>query len=213
MVLHSCREKAEIPEIDWGYEYFPLEVGNWAEYKVDSIVYDDFNNRIDTFTFWITERCVEEYFDLEGRRVFRFESTYYNEEDTNPHRTKSTAYVLIDGRLECLINNTKRICLIFPPKEGDQWDANALNTYGELNYVYESVHQSLDVGDLNFDSTLHLIRQNDTNNFIVKRFSEVSYARNVGLVFERYFHIETQFEIDSGLQYIRRITDFGGNQF
>jgi hypothetical protein len=73
------------------------------------------------------------------------------------------------------------------------------------------VDEPFTIGTLSFDRTLRVILENDTDNFVVKRYSEERYARNVGLISKRYFHIETQFEIDSGLQWIQRISGIGFN--
>ncbi|MDB4104209.1 hypothetical protein N9545_01625 [Salibacteraceae bacterium] len=50
-MLGACKRNNQIQEVDFGYDYLPLYQGAWIEYDVDSIVYDDFNASVDTFSF------------------------------------------------------------------------------------------------------------------------------------------------------------------
>ncbi|MDB4104208.1 hypothetical protein N9545_01620 [Salibacteraceae bacterium] len=106
-------------------------------------------------------------------------------------------------------NNIKTVPLVFPPKVGEDWDANAFNIEKPLFYSYDYVDQNEAFGDDVFENTLRVIQVNDTDNFIIKQFAEERFARNVGLVYKKWFDIETQFGIDSGLQWIQEYRDSG----
>jgi len=208
LALSSCKRNDQVDPVDFGYDYLPLLRGSWIEYDVDSIVYDEFNARVDTFSFIQRDECVEAYKDLEGRTTFRFER-FKRTSDTGAMKYVATYTRLIQGvRAELFENNVRTVPLVFPPKEGEDWDANAFNALGAQDYSYDYVDKTDTFNFVPFDNTLRVIQLNDTDNFIIKQFAEERYTRGVGLVYKRWFDIETQFGIDSGLQWVQQIRDF-----
>ena len=206
--LGSCKRNDQTEPVDFGYDYLPLLRGAWIEYDVDSIVYDEFNARVDTFSFIQLDECVEAYKDLEGRTTFRFDR-YKRTSDTGAMQYVATYTRLIQGvRAELFENNLRTVPLVFPPKAGEDWNANAFNALGAQDYSYDYVDQIDTFGSVPFENTLRVIQLNDTDNFIIKQFAEERYTRGVGLVYKRWFDIETQFGIDSGLQWVQQIRDF-----
>ena len=204
----SCKRDDQVDPVDFGYDYMPLLRGSWIEYDVDSIVYDEFNARVDTFSFIQRDECVEAYKDLEGRTTFRFER-FKRYSDTASMQFVTTYTRLVQGvRAELFENNVRTVPLVFPPKDGEDWDVNAFNALGSQEYSYDYVGRTDTLGGTLFDNTLRVIQQNDTDNFIIKQFAEERYTRNVGLVYKRWFDIETQFGIDSGLQWVQTIRNF-----
>jgi len=209
LMLGACKRNNQIQEVDFGYDYLPLYQGAWVEYDVDSIVYDDFNASVDTFSFIQRDECVEEYKDLEGRTVYRFERFKRTSDTASNNYVSTYTYVVQGVRAELSENNIKTVPLVFPPKVGEDWDANAFNIEKPLFYSYDYVDQNEAFGDDVFENTLRVIQVNDTDNFIIKQFAEERFARNVGLVYKKWFNIETQFGIDSGLQWIQEYRDSG----
>ncbi|QLH44708.1 MAG: hypothetical protein HWD58_03235 [Bacteroidota bacterium] len=64
-----------------GKEYYNLTVGYDIEYAVDSIIYDDFNQRIDTFSLEFKDAVVDTFTDNEGRLSYRIQR-YYRQDST-----------------------------------------------------------------------------------------------------------------------------------
>ncbi|NQV52097.1 MAG: hypothetical protein HQ500_02890 [Flavobacteriales bacterium] len=204
----ACGKDKDQAKIDFGYAYYPLVIGNSVEYKVDSVVYNEFTATVDSFSFLMREECVETFTDLEGRTAYRFER-YVQKDDTSDFAFRTSFYVVTDGvRTEKVENNQREVVMVYPPKNGEDWDANAFSAADQVDYEFEAVHQALQLGSLSFDSALRVIQLNDTDNFITKRFSEERYAKHVGLVEKRYYHIETQFEVDSGLYWIQTVVGY-----
>ena len=90
---------------------------------------------------------------------------------------------------------------MFPPSEIGSWNPNAFNADEEREYTFEDVHQER----FGFDSTASVIQEEDSN-LIVRRFSEEVFAKHVGLIHKEWYHIETQFAVDSGLHWIQHLT-------
>ena len=78
--------KSEIEDTgieDFGYDYFPLEVGRSWEYEVDSIIYDPVvgGTAVDSFRTFIRESVVDTLLDNTGEVLYRVER-YYRRSDT-----------------------------------------------------------------------------------------------------------------------------------
>ncbi|MEX2596828.1 MAG: hypothetical protein WEC59_07850 [Salibacteraceae bacterium] len=206
--LMSCEKPKEPESIDFGYDYLPLEIGNWIEYEVDSIVFNEFTNSTDTFKFKLRESCEQIITDLEGRTVYRFERSKRSL-DSSDYIFQYSYVVLIDElRAEKVVDNIKTTILTFPPNEESEWDANAFNAMPEHSFYFKDVGDPFFVDELLFNETLLVIQDDDTTNFIFKSFSQERYAKDVGLIFKEYFDIETQLEIDSGLHWIQKLSDY-----
>ncbi|MEQ9186215.1 MAG: hypothetical protein RLP15_00660 [Cryomorphaceae bacterium] len=205
LLLAACGKDKGETKVDFGYAYYPLEVGKVIDYRVDSIVYNEFTQSVDSFSFLLREACIETFTDLEGRTAYRFERSV-QKDDTSEFIFRTSFYVVTDGvRTEKVENNQREVVLVYPPINGEDWDAKAFSAAERVDYEFEAVHQAIDLGTFRFDSALRVIQLNDTDNFITKRFAEERYAKNVGLVEKRYYHIETQFEVDSGLYWIQTV--------
>ena len=70
--LVSCKKENALPE-DMGYSYYPVNVGHWVIYDVDSISYNDFTGKIDSFKYQIRELVAGNFEDAEGRETQRVE--------------------------------------------------------------------------------------------------------------------------------------------
>lgn len=83
LVLLSACKKTEPDKGDYaaGYEYFPVNVGHQLIYEVDSIVYDDFNGSVDTFTYQCKEIIADTFSGIDGKINQRIE-WYYRQHDT-----------------------------------------------------------------------------------------------------------------------------------
>lgn len=207
IVLAACGDDPVTESKDFGYDYQPLSVGSWIEYDVDSIHLNSFTVTADTYSFVMRDEIVEAMEDLEGRTAFRVRRTYTNADTADLFRKNYTR--LITGvRAEVLEENIRSVNLTFPPVNGETWDANGFNTRDEQTYLYEYVDRSDQIMDQSFERTLRVIQENDTDNFVIRRFSEERYGRGVGLIFKEYFQVETQFDIDSGLHWIQTIRDY-----
>lgn len=210
LVLASCKgsDPQDTPIVNFGYNYLPLEVGEWIEYKVDSTAFDEFNQTVETFNFFQREEVVETYQDLEGRDVFRIE-LFRKSSQSDAYQIQRTFEVLVYGqRAERKDAGVRVVPLVFPTKEGADWDGNAFNTKAAESFEYDYVDNSATFNGNSFDSTLRVLKTVDTNNFVIKEFAEERYARNVGLIYQEELLIETQFGVDSGLHVIRTIFDW-----
>ena len=187
----GCK-KDKLPPSDVGYDYFPNQIGKWVIYDVDSIVYNDFTNEIDSFHFQIKELIESDYVDSEGRvanRLHRYKrigagESWSIKDVWSIVKTNKTA-----ERLEENVNYVK---LSFPAGVGGSWDGNAANIYDEWMYQYTDYDSQYTLGNLSFDSTLTVL-QRDENLGIEKDYYVEVYAKHVGLIYKQSIHLEQDF--------------------
>lgn len=214
--LHSCKNDTVVPA-DAGYNYFPVNVGHYCVYDVDSVVYDDFEHDTDYYHYQIKEVLESVYSDNEGREAIRVER-YKRSNDTLPWvisrvwtfcRTQTTA--------EKIEENERFIRLTFPVRKDKQWNGNAFNTIGEWKYKYTSVDDPFMLNNLSFDSTLLVVQKNESN-LLNHRYYEERYAKKVGMIEKNVIDVYDDTliigvpvinRIYGGVQYSIKLTEWG----
>ncbi|NND35228.1 MAG: hypothetical protein HKN76_21755, partial [Saprospiraceae bacterium] len=185
----------------YGYEYYPLEIGKYRIYRIDSIQFDLGEGNLptrDSSTFYLREDFVEEVSNLgrDGENLVRIER-YRSESLDGPwsifdvitrSRTTNQAY--------SSENNVQLINLVFPVKTGIRWDGDAfvkdrlvvfvqgesLEMYKEWEFEILSSGVSEKVGENTYPDVV-TVQQADSDNPIEKRYSIEKYAKDVGLIF------------------------------
>lgn len=199
-----CKKTDNIA-IDLGYNYYPTEIGFWQEYQVDSVFYSDFTNPIsvDTFSFQIKEVIESSFLDLNANENLRIEQ--YKKDATSSYQIRHIFSLKASAvNIQKVENDLRYIKMVFPIKENKSWNGNIyldvkeeptlnyLNTEKyDWNYVYTSVHESLQIGNFTFDSCV-TVMQIDEENLFEKKYSKEIYAKNVGLVYKELLVLDTQ---------------------
>jgi len=208
VLLQSCKEENEVP-IEFGYDYFPLEIGKYIEYDVDSIIYDLVagNNSISrSNSIQIREEVIDSFPDNEGRTVYRIER-FERENETEEWQVSDVwAAVITDRQAERIEENLRFIKMIFPVSNNtNPWNGNkfidenlVISVEGESVFVFKNwIYQygeigiPLEVNGLNFDDVVEIYQAADSN-FIELRSSFEQYARGVGLVKREVRILDTQ---------------------
>lgn len=191
VALVAC-SKDEPAEVDLGYAYFPDNIGHWVEYQVDSlrIRLGDVGNDTNTFSYTLREELVEAFTDAEGRAAQRI--VRYTRDSVGNWRPKDVWWQTRDNvRAERSEENFRRVKLIFPPREGTEWDTNAENVDRAFDLTYEDVDQPFSVNGLDFASTVSVVGTYP-NNFINTRHYLERYAKGVGMIVHEVDSIDAQ---------------------
>lgn len=209
--MSACKKDSVIPPDPFYYEYFPTKVGSFITYNCDSIVYDDFNNTVDTFRFQIKELYQSEFTDNSGRRAIRIER-YKKWSDTTSWFLKDVWYTVTDNnQAEKIEEDVRYIKLVFPVKAGKTWNSNALNSMDARETEYMDVHKSYSIGALSFDSTLTTENTEPENLVDEYRNTEI-YAKGVGLIYKKLVDVEFVVptpEIQSGFVFTMNAVEIG----
>jgi hypothetical protein len=212
LTISACGDRVidepEAPDTSQ-YNYFPLRIGQYAVYSVDSIIYDfaqGGGTLRDSFRTFVREVVGDTLRDQTGVLLYRIER-YERRHDTaawvlkhigTASRTATQAIRTED--------NLRFLKLVFPLDRRSEWDGNLwidenreIEIAGErvrpfVNWEYEV--DSIDVpavaGAFAFDSTL-LVTEVDDKNIIERRLSRVRYAKNVGVVWREQWILDSQY--------------------
>ncbi|NQZ78927.1 MAG: hypothetical protein HRT61_22840 [Ekhidna sp.] len=178
----GCNEEKEIgPEV-LGYDFYPLELGQYRIYDVEEIKY--LVSGFDTANFQLRETIFDSMQSTNQvtyllRRDIRNSPSEEWVSDSVWTVSNRTNYLAITE------NNVPFIKLTFPTNIGRTWDGNSLNSKGELTYYYETVQESLIDSIQSSDHIRVVIEDVEENVTGVDLRSEV-YVRGIGLVEKDY---------------------------
>ena len=191
------------------YTYFPLEIGKFVEYQVDSIVYDFASGGStiqDSSRTYARELVADTLRDNSGELRYLIER-YERPTENTPWKfkntitaTKTTAQAV---RTE---ENWRFLKLVFPMDRRSEWDGNIwidksreieiagerMRPFGNWVYEVDSIDVQASVGQFSFDSTL-LVTEADDSNVIERRFSRVRYAKHIGVVWREQWILDSQY--------------------
>lgn len=210
-VAHSCNKQETEPlDLNFGYEYYPLEIGQTREYAVDSIIFDPAlaGTQIDTNSWFIKETVVDTFSGQDGLTWFRVERVQ-RRSDTQPWqigkvyaaaRSKQQAYRTED--------NLRFIKMTFPLELNETWAGNAFFSTGttveiageqvemfkDWSYRILSLTDPLQVGDVLFENVCS-VQLADSENIIEYRQGHEYYAKNIGLIYRELQILDSQCDV------------------
>jgi hypothetical protein len=164
--LFACEGNLTEPPQDKAYDYFPLKVGSYQVYQVDSVIYDPGIGGIekDYISLQVKEVVVDTFRDDTNVLMYKTER-YERPGEGHEWEIKSVfAKGTEDDKAILLSENLRFIKFLFPPKEFKTWDGNVhfdeyltVEIAGEPVQIYKSweyemtdVGQSLNPGSLCF---------------------------------------------------------------
>ncbi len=210
LLFASCTDGEQILEkvnLDFGYDYFPLEVGDYLIYEVDSVIYDPQGNfvAVDTNTIQVREEIVAALESENGQTFYRIErserdSVAMNWELTNVFSAYQTEQEAV--RQE---ENLRFIKLVFPLETDKLWNANAnfdentnvsiagetLKMFQNWQTTVEDISPSVTIEGTEFEDVVTISLVNN-ENLIEYRFGKEQYAKNIGLIYRELWVLDTQ---------------------
>jgi hypothetical protein len=200
LYLVGCTDEAvNTPFPDKTREYFPLRVGSFVTFAVDSIVFDDApgGNKRDTVQFQLKEEIASVNLDPSGDTVY-YIHRLRRADDNEPWKLKDVWTASSSGTeaLRTEENLTFRK-LSFPLKFGKRWSSTAyinpetsvligtenVEAYQDWEAEVLSFDKAGSVGHFDFpDSTVMKLNQVNTDDGLMKRYVQETYVRNIGLV-------------------------------
>lgn len=177
-LFSACKKNESTNSVNFHYSYIPTGVGQWNEYQVTEITHTS-TGAHDTIQYYLKE-LVSEEINSNTYRLERFWKSNlldnWEIKDVWTREKTETAFYQTE-------ENTKYTKLIFPVKGGQFWNGNAFNSEDELTYEYDSIHNSYNLNNINFDSTVTVIQRDNVNAIEFQKASEV-YAKDVGLIYK-----------------------------
>lgn len=228
LTLSSCYDE-DLSGIDLGYDYFPVELGRYVTYEVDSIWRDDIIGPIGSGNVSYVLRDLNEsiFIDEEGREAIRIERS----------RLANGTVIIKDIWSRVVIpafaeQNEENVIFVkhnFPIVAGKSWDGHIRATpqsiqeyYGAANiptdwdYTYSAVNEPYTIGGLTFDSTVTVIQIDRPAVFGISVYAKEVYAKHVGMVHKQLMVYNVQQGANSpsgrdsiGYEFEMRAIDFG----
>jgi len=219
LLLLACSESTIEPDFQrTGEEYFPLEVGNYSIYNVESIEFDILGT-IDTAVFQLKSEVVDSFASQNGEITYIIHRHTRNTEN-DPWEFQSAWSAYLNANQAVLIEeNTPFLKITFPIENDRQWDGNRLNTLEQDDYVLDSLGSAYIAPNDTIENTLTII-QSDNQDFIIQQDKRVEiYGLDIGLVYKQSLllsYCAEQIcigleEIESGFSYTQKLVEYGEN--
>lgn len=211
ILVFSCKKDKQIENApDLGYDYFPVTMGKYVVYDVDSTAYIQPSGSVIHAKYQIKEVIDSMFLDNQNRVTYRLSRYYKNYNASIPYdqmpwtykdawminRTATTA--------EEVEENVRYIKLIFPVEKNAKWNGNAQNTIGDWQYKYTKVDGPETINGINFDNTLTVLQHNETPAIYYKNYEE-KYAKGIGMIYKEIS--DYTFKIAGGVLYPGQISE------
>jgi hypothetical protein len=204
--FYSCEETTDETTLESPFEYYPFQTGKFIVYEVDSINYHETIPN-DTSTWQVKELLIDTFYDLEQRLNYRIERYRRLDVTADWELTNVWNVLATNGQIQKVENNLRFIKLATPVWFETTWDGNVylggledipvaeecneLTFYEDWQYSYANINAPYSVNGLNFDNTITVIQEGDSN-LIWYDYAEEIYALGVGLIQKDFYHYYTQ---------------------
>jgi hypothetical protein len=198
MIVSACKKSTEEFSLAPLSDYYPLTVGKYITYSLDSIVYySNFGTSATINSYQIKQVVDAKITDILGRPAYRI-LRYIRSSPTGPWIADNTFMAVpTENSIEFIENNLRFLKLKSPLRQDFSWKGNSyINTTSlsstlkyldDWDYTYDSLNMPAKVGTLTIDSTIK-VAQIDDQTAIDRTFSEEKYAKGIGLVYRNFLY-------------------------
>lgn len=186
LVWTSCNQRLEVTPETLGYDFYPIELGQYRVYDVEEIDYK--LSGFDTTHYQLRETIFDSLVSPDQtsyliRRDKRNEATDKWKSDSVWTATLTANYLAISE------NSVPFMKLTFPVELGREWNGNSLNSKSEITYFYQPATGVL-IDSVAFDDHIRLIIEDIEPNIVGQDERSEVYARGVGLVQKNYLTLQ-----------------------
>lgn len=207
IVFSACKKSTDDLVLTPVTDYFPMQVGKYITYNLDSTVFINFGTKDTIIKYQVKHQVDAEITDNLGRPGYRI-TRYIRKTSANPWVPDNTFMAVTnESTAEFIENNMRFIKLKAPVKNGFSWKGNSyIDIYGlnvryleDWDYTYDSVNSKITVGTFTLDSTIKVAQRDevignpaDPNSYHEINYSAEKYAKGLGLIFRDFLHVEYQ---------------------
>jgi hypothetical protein len=207
--MMACEKETENFNPNPATEYFPLTVGKFITYKLDSLVFINFGTSSVVRSFevkYVVDAQITDNLDSPAYRIIR----YIRKTAANPWMADATFQAINTGKgIDFTENNLRYQKLKTPVRDLYTWKGNSyIDTYslnsdvkylGDWDYTYDSVGVTSVIGTYTLENTLRVDQRdeiignpNDPNSYSEINYSVEKYAAGIGMVYRKFLHTEYQ---------------------
>lgn len=206
VVFSACKKSTEVLEPNTVSEYYPLQVGKYVTYNLDSTVFINFGTKDTIMKYQVKHVVDAEITDNLGRPAYRI-IRYIRKTPANAWVADNTFMAVgTEFTMEFIENNMRFIKLKGPVRDGYTWKGNSYINLGtdyryleDWDYTYDSVNVSATIGTFTLDSTLKVDQRDevignpgDPNSYSEINNGSEKYAKGIGMVYRDFLHVEYQ---------------------
>lgn len=191
--LLSCKKDPVIEDDpDLGYAYFPVSVGKYIVYDVDSTAFRSIEGDTVHAVFRIKEQIDFVFTDNQGRTTYKLVRYKKNYSSTTPYDSLEwdlqDVWVvnITNTTAEVVEENVRFIKLTFPTVLNNTWNGNAQNTIEPWNYKYTEVDEHMTLSGVHYENTLTVVQKNNSTA-LGRQFYQEKYAKNIGMIYKENF--------------------------
>ncbi len=194
-ILAFCSKKS-VPEASslLGLDYYPTTKGKYVVYDVDSVIYTDLTKDTIEYKYRIKEKIADSFTDNQGQPAIRLERYIkkYNPQksyDSIPWTIKEVWMLNASEKsIQLQEGNVRYTKMVFPIKENESWNGNALNNLGEAIYRIEYFGRNEIINKVNVADVL-LVNQKEYRTQISYEKQVEKFAKGVGLVYKEITYL------------------------
>ncbi|MEO6639272.1 MAG: hypothetical protein ABIN25_13420 [Ginsengibacter sp.] len=211
----SCKKENDNFSSATAADYYPLQVGKYITYDMDSTVYYiNFGSAASSIHYQAQDRVEAQITDNLGRNAYRVQR--YLRKDSLQAWIPSNTFMVVptETSVELVENNLRFLKIEIPIRQDFSWKGNsyltpmAYDTYdfgsdftADWDYVYDSVNMPLTINSFNFDSTIKVSERDEFlgedpslpgTQYGERTYAVEKYAAGVGLIFKEFLHWEYQ---------------------
>jgi hypothetical protein len=198
IIFSACKKTVEEYPAPPLSDYFPLTVGKYITYSLDSTVYySNFGTNATIKSYQVKFVVDAQITDGLGRPAYRI-IRYIRSTPTAAFVPDNTFMALNTGTsIEFIENNLRFLKLKAPIQQDYTWKGNSfINTnsqvpylkfYDDWDYSYDSLYMPAKLGAITIDSTIK-VAEIDDQTAIDRTFSEAKYAKGIGLVYRNFLY-------------------------
>lgn len=212
----SCKQQKETLETLTVDELFPLKVGKYITYRLDSLVFINAGKIAVTKKYQLRYAVEEQTKDNLNRPAWKI-YTYLNDSAaTGPWVVNGFLIVTpLEKQLEITENNLRVIRIKLPVKEGSAWKGNSFlpdRPYTAIystsidenmdlwDFTFEGINETEKIGSLTLPDVTTITHIDESRNvplttdtvYASRELSYEKYAKNIGLVYREHVLWENQ---------------------
>jgi len=205
LLFISCEdEKIVLSDKEAGYAYYPVEVGKYWIYKIDSTLVPGFKvPKINTTSF-IKEQIANSYINSQGDTAYVIQRSRSQTIDGFYEFTDRWALEKTTNGLTRIEENLQFLKIIFPVIVGNVWEGNKFDqktveliaqqqveSYKEWEYKVLNKRAAISANGVNYQDVLE-IQQADYETEVELRQSKEYYVEEIGLVYREMTILNNQ---------------------
>jgi len=211
LLLTSCKKQMDNYSPEPLSDYYPLQVGKYITYNLDSTLFINFGQKDTVIHYQIQDRVDSPITDNTGRDGFRI--LRFIRHDTSEAWAPNNTFMVTptENSIEFVENNLRFIKLKSPLRKDYTWKGNSfIDTYSNISnvrylddwdYIYDSLGLPLSINSINIDSTIKVFERDEfigedpslsTTQYAEENYSVEKYGKGIGLIYREFLHWEYQ---------------------